>query len=282
MKAPKSNAGAKPRAIAHGSRGSGANPRATLAATVFGWALSLLVVAGAAKVSLVVLHAVDDTSVTWINPWFAIAFLTEDLRLVAAFAAVVAALTWLGRMRPAGRRLTAIAIAIATVHAVLGFWMALNIPVARFFSTPLTYSFLHATGSALGDSIAGYASLPNVGIPIVVWAVGLAFARWVRPRLHPSPRLMVVVALAALFVLALGPMAVRRVDTLGLHRNAVIALGETTLARWFSRRNDARPPLSSPACAPLRSTGTEPARPHNRMPRCQAAVRASKAPRKVP
>jgi arylsulfatase A-like enzyme len=106
---------------------------------------------------------------------------------------------------------------------------ALNVPVARFFATPLTASMLTAAGGALADSVLGYVNLSNaLGISVIL-GVGLLLARRRLPALGARP---LVVLGSVLGVLAIaGAVLARRVDTLGLHRNAVSALGLTALAR---------------------------------------------------
>ncbi len=211
---------------------------------VFGWWLALLVVAVGAKLALVGLRIADDGRAGVSGGWGALAVVTEDLRLAALFAGFVALA---GLARGAARERFASA-AVTGVFVLLSAWIAVNVPIARLLSTPLTYGFLHATGSALGDSIARYATLSNIGLPLVLLAGGLAFARWVRPRLAPGRAPQIAIATVTLALLALGPLAIRRSETAGLHRNAVLALCATTAARWFAPTRAARPPLASPAC----------------------------------
>ncbi len=211
---------------------------------MFGWWLALLVVAVSAKLALLGLRVVDDGRTGIVGGWGALALVTEDLRLATVFALFVAVA---GRARgPRGERLAG--GAVAAVFVVLTVWIAINVPIARLLSLPLTYGFLHATGSALGDSIARYATLPNLGLPLALIAGGLAFARWARPRVAPGRRPLLAIGLVTAGLLALGPVAIRRSETTGLHRNAVLALVETAAARWFGARRPARPALSAPVC----------------------------------
>jgi arylsulfatase A-like enzyme len=217
--------------------------------TAWGWGISLFLVAMGARVSLAVLHALDNGWALLATPWFLLTFLVEDVELAFAFAALAAGLDQIGRSAPSqARRCDRVTLAL---FMALTFWIVLNIPVARFFSTPLTYSLLHATGSALEDSIAGYLSVSNVGLPILIWIGGRTFAFQIRPLLRPSRRWVYGSTAALIVVLACYPFASRRVDTLGLHRNAVFALLETTLARWRPNAATARPTLTSAACAPV-------------------------------
>jgi hypothetical protein len=81
----------------------------------------------------------------------------------------------------------------------------------------------------------------------VLLAGGLAFARWVRPRIAPGRAVLLASALAAVVLLALGPIAIRRSET--------AAFTGTPCWRWPRPRPRAglrpaaaRPELTSPAC----------------------------------
>lgn len=236
----------RPAGAAATSLASGPGPSVTIA---WGWGISLLLVAAAARVSLATLHAVDNGWALLTTPWFLLTFLAQDVELAFAFAALVAGIDLVGRTSPFLR--WKIDLVPMALYMALSFWIVLNIPVARFFSTPLTYSLLHATGSALQDSIAGYLSVTNVGLPILIWVGGRTFAFQIRPKLRPSRRWIYASTAALLVLLAWYPFASSRVDTLGLHRNAVIALLETTLAHGRPHAVAARPTLTSAACAPV-------------------------------
>jgi hypothetical protein len=105
------------------------------------------------------------------------------------------------------------------LYAGLALYAAVNVPVARVLSTPLTWPLLQAAGGPLSDSIFRYATWPNLASIAAV--LGIA---WLSPRLlrnyRPGP---VAVAASVLFV-AVGPAAAREVETVGLERNAVAAV----------------------------------------------------------
>jgi len=207
------------------------------------WITSFAILAAAAKVALVLLCLADGGGRAWLRPLAVVAFLYDDVRMALLFALVTGAFLYLQR-RWAGSRW-----ALAAVHGALTFWIAFNVPVARQLSSPMTYAFLHATGSALGDSIASYATPLNLIVPAALWLGGLALPWLPRGRWRPSRRTAVVAgAVAAVWILA-GPAAVSRVDTRGLHRNAVLALVETSLARG-APGDQLVPPLDAPACRP--------------------------------
>ena len=205
------------------------------------WVLSFLLVAASAKLVLVALRLLDGGA-TWARPAAVIAFLHDDLRMAVLFALLTVGLSRLARRWPPGRHLLAVS------YGALTFWIAFNIPVARQLSSPMTYAFLHATGGALGDSIASYATPINLGLPAALWLGGLALPRLLR-GFRPSRSVLVIGAAATVILLLAGPTALARVDTLGLHRNAVLALLETTLGRRAPAAT-ALPRLDGPGCRP--------------------------------
>src|SRR6266478_4505118 len=130
------------------------------------WIVALLVVLVSAKLALFLLLAADGGGGWPAGGWTVIALLHEDLRLVGAFAllvvtAAVVAARWPGCAR--GAR-----IAVAVVYVSLSLWTALNVPIARQLTSPLTYAFLHATGGAISDSIGGYVTVTNIGVPLAL------------------------------------------------------------------------------------------------------------------
>src|SRR4029079_6799536 len=131
------------------------------------------------------------------------ALVHEDVRLVVAFAVFVALAGALARARPGLSR--AARLAVATVYVALTFWTAFNVPVARQLSSPLTYAFLHATGSAISDSISVYLTPFNLGLPLGLWAGALALPRLLARRPSPSRRALVVAGVAGAAILLLGP-----------------------------------------------------------------------------
>jgi Sulfatase len=116
------------------------------------------------------------------------------------------------------------------LYAVIAAYAALNVPIAAVLSTPLTRPLLRAAGNAVADSIAHYvtsANLLGASFPLLA-AAGLPLwcRRW-RPRLNP------VIVVSAVSLVLLGPYAVSRVDTRGLHRNAVGAIVSTSMPRLW-------------------------------------------------
>jgi arylsulfatase A-like enzyme len=123
--------------------------------------------------------------------------------------------------------------------------VALNVPVARVFSTPTTYAFLHGAGSALSDSFAVYLTPANLGVPVgLILLAALLPQALARLRLSPGRRTSLL-ALGGL-ALVLAPWASGAVTTLGLHRNALVTLVSTTLAQQDADRR-ASAPVNRPA-----------------------------------
>jgi len=142
--------------------------------------------------------------------WTPIAYLWQDFLVVALFAALDFLL-----------RKPKFAWAL---YAIIVLYSAVNVPVARVLSTPLTWPLLRATGVALSDSITYYVTWGNALLMLLIVAASIGFPflfRNVRPR-------TVVITCAVLIIFAmLGPLAIGRIDTLGLHRNAIAAIAWT-------------------------------------------------------
>ena len=177
-----------------------------------------------AKLLVLLLRASDGGAPPPAIAWPAL--IHHDVIVIGAFVTVDALLS---------TRARAANIVLWIIYGCLALLTAVNVPVARLFATPLTYSMLGATGGALSDSIFGYATATNVlAVAVVVVAAALG------PRLRIRKRGLAIGA-GALIVLAIwGSFAARRVDTLGLHRNGVTALVLTGFARLGSPAETAR------------------------------------------
>jgi hypothetical protein len=217
--------------------------------------LGLLATLVAAKAALLGARIADGIAPP-LGPWLPLALLHEDVRLVVVFAAFAASAAALARARP--RLARPARIVVAAVYGALTFWTAFNVPVARQLSSPLTYAFLHATGSAISDSISVYLTPFNLGLPLALWAGALALPRLLARHPSPSRRALVVAGVAGAAILVLGPTSARRAGVSGFHRNAVVTIVETTLNRHAGRATAGPPPLTSPACRPLVDPGAAP------------------------
>jgi glucan phosphoethanolaminetransferase (alkaline phosphatase superfamily) len=151
------------------------------------------------------------------TPW---AYLWQDTVVVLLFAALDRATRrkqpWVGWV----------------VYSLLVLYVAVNVPVACTLATPLTWPMLRAARGTLGDSIAHHATAANViRLTLILATAGtLPFVlKRVLPRLSLRARAAVVVA--AFVALPLGPVAARRLPTLGLDRNVFAVLVTTALPR---------------------------------------------------
>jgi len=152
--------------------------------------------------------------------WMPIAYLWQDAAVAGAFWIVDFALRRTRR-------------AAWTAYAVFVVYVAATLPATRVMSTPMTWTMWRAAGGAIGDSIWMYATPGNVG-----WIAAVLSAAAVTPLVvRRSPRSAGPGASRALgfamlaLVAALGPLAVTRIDTHGLDRNAWSALAITAVPR---------------------------------------------------
>lgn len=111
--------------------------------------------------------------------------------------------------------------ASTALYALIVAYTAVNVPVTRALSSPLTLTMLRAAGGALLDSIRHYVTTVNVLAMLAVLAAG-GVVPWLLAR--AGPRVRAGATLASLAILVVGPLAAPRVATVGLHRNAVTAL----------------------------------------------------------
>lgn len=196
---------------------TGNQPARWLPAATWQRALTLAVGLGAAKVALVALRIADGGGGPLLDVAAPFALLHQDALLVGGFALVDLALS-------RARLERALWVALWSLLAYAAF----NVAVARVFSTPLTVSMLGAAGGALSDSIFAYVTASNLTAMVFVLCAAIFVAR---RRALPSRR-RVTLALSVVLALGLfGPAAAARVETLGLHRNAAVALAATGFAR---------------------------------------------------
>jgi len=147
------------------------------------------------------------------------------------------------------------AVAAWTIYAALVAYVALNVPVTRVLSTPLTWTMLRAAGGPLKDAVLHYASAANLVALLIPLALGVLLpacvvtqrARRARSYLGlgfldagfdslsnrysvPSVASELILATACAIVV-LGCYASSRIDTRGLDRNAFGALVATAIPR---------------------------------------------------
>jgi glucan phosphoethanolaminetransferase (alkaline phosphatase superfamily) len=130
-----------------------------------------------------------------------------------------------------------------TLYIGLVSYAAINVPLARLTSSPLTVQMFRATGSALSDSIAHHLTATNVAFMALIgfFATALPFAI---KRL--SPRICVGLFGPILLVVALGFWFPKRPATA---RNAFTVLGQSAWPRVHARalHDDWRRPITPPS-----------------------------------
>jgi phosphoglycerol transferase MdoB-like AlkP superfamily enzyme len=217
----------------------------------FGLALALLAVA--ARAVVVVGQATVADRHAWATFWAVPALWGQDLALVAVLTSAAALAAWSSREFARRWRIgRALAWAGRIGYAAVALWIAINVPVALVLSSPVTAGLLHATGGALGASFRAYLTPVNLGAPLALLVLAWSAPRAQVLRRWRAGRGLSVLAVVLVALAALGPLARTRVDTRGLHRNAVVALVETA---W--RRQQAGAALQGfalPACAPTDTT----------------------------
>jgi arylsulfatase A-like enzyme len=184
----------------------------------------LFLVFCAAKVALVALRVVDGGEAAFASPAAVLVLLYQDAGVALAWAALdITALGLFSAQERVVNRGGWIAYALAVLY------VAVNVPIARVFSTPLTHSMLGATGGALLDSISAYLSAANGLAVVAVGAVGALAPRALRAGL--STKRTLASALVLLVAVFGGAVLAPRIETLGLHRNALLTMALTTGAR---------------------------------------------------
>jgi len=194
-------------------------------------ALALFLVLAVAKAAMLAAGALAP------SPWLLPACFAEDALVALAFAALDRAL---GRPRLGW-----------ALYGALALWAAVNVPVGRLLSTPLTAPMLRAARGALLDSVAHHATVAGLAPAAIVVAVALLLPFALRRAPRPGWR----VALAGAALAASGPVALARVETLGLHRSAPLAalrglFPRAEAAGWLAARES---PFPAPAGEDLRA-----------------------------
>ena len=154
-----------------------------------------------------------DRELRW-SAWTPLAFVWQDLLIVALYAGFdwVARRAWMSW----------------TVYALLVGYVAINVPIARVLSSPLTVPMLRAASGTLADSIFYYVTATN--LLNVAAVLSLAVSLPIMLRSLPTARLANAM-IAVVPLVLLGPTASARVETEGLHRNSVVAIVSTALPR---------------------------------------------------
>jgi glucan phosphoethanolaminetransferase (alkaline phosphatase superfamily) len=146
-------------------------------------------------------------------PWALAAYVWQDCLVVLLFA---------GLERIAAKRLSW-ALYIAAV-----LWAAINVPVARMMSTPLTWAMLRAAGGPLLDSIKHQATPGNLLSMLLIAVVAT-----IAPLLFKRMRWGLVTAL--IVVVITGAATSNSIETLGRERNAFVVLVTSAFSRVEAR-----------------------------------------------
>ncbi len=166
---------------------------------------SLLLVFVLAKLVMVWGHAAPVTG------WSLVAYVWQDVSVALAFGVFDIALERIGAP-------SRIAWAIYSMAAI---YAAINIPVGRVLSTPLTRPMLRAARGPLADSMRVYLTASNILMVTFVLAAAAGLP-WLMRR---APRQFAKFAVAGAVAIALlGPLTSSHADTRGMDRNVVTAL----------------------------------------------------------
>jgi phosphoglycerol transferase MdoB-like AlkP superfamily enzyme len=171
--------------------------------------------------------------VPW-DVWILPALLWQDVAVALVFAAVERAASG-SRIGTAATR---------ALYWVLVVYAAINVPVARVLSTPVTWPMVRATRGALSDSLALHITWPHVLLVLLVLGVAAGLPA-VLGRIRPRRPMLV---LAAIPMVITGPVALARTDTAGLHRNPLFAMVSSLFPRVHARHEAAdwrEPPFES-------------------------------------
>lgn len=179
------------------------------------WIGSLFLVLAFARLVVIVLRTGDGVRP---SGWLVLASMRDSA--IAALALAVAVGIF-------GEPPTILALGVYVPWCVAA---VVNVPVSRVFGTSTTAMMLGASGGAISDSFGPYVKASNVlGVGAVIVA---AFATTFMPWFLEAPPLFVGLAVLAIA----SHVAVRRTRTRGIHRDPVVTLVRTRLARRAPRR----------------------------------------------
>jgi glucan phosphoethanolaminetransferase (alkaline phosphatase superfamily) len=153
-----------------------------------------------------------------VTEWTLAAYVWQDAMVALAFGAFDIAMQRIGTP----------ARIVWAVYWVGAIYAAINIPVGRVLSTPLTRPMLRAARGPLADSILVYLTASNI-LLVASFLAAAACLPWLMGRLPRQFARSSVVC--AIVVVLIGPAASSRVDTRGMDRNVVTALIDTGLPR---------------------------------------------------
>ncbi len=159
-----------------------------------------------------------------LSAWAPIAYLWQDVLVALLFAGV--------------DRLVRRPRVSWTIYIALTIYVAINLPLWRLLSSPMTWPMLHATRGPMADSILHHLTLENLLLigPVLITASLIPF---LLRRIRLQRRAVTGLSIGAGAIISLGPLAVTQTDTGGLHRNVCVALLTTAMPRVAAQPNAA-------------------------------------------
>jgi arylsulfatase A-like enzyme len=149
------------------------------------------------------------------SAWTPLALFWQDALIAFLFGVIDSAL----RRKP---------VLAWVLYCLIVVYAAVNVPITRILSSPLTWQMSQATGGALADSIKHYFTAATFAQIGVVALAALGFGIVIRQLNTTWTR----ISSGVLAALALGgAFAARQVDCSGVHRNALVAFIDSTLPR---------------------------------------------------
>jgi hypothetical protein len=149
-----------------------------------------------------------------LTPWAPLAYLWQDVLVALLFLPID---LWARRAWPGW-----------LLYGLVSLYAALNVPIARVTSSPLTWSMLRATRGTLADSIGHHLTAVNLLLMLLTLLPGAVLPYVTR---RAGRRTAIAFAALSVPVLVLGPFAALRVETQGHQRNAITALAAGVLPR---------------------------------------------------
>jgi hypothetical protein len=236
-------------------------------------AAALLIAFVVAKVAVVPFHL-------WgAAPWAPIALLWQD--------ALVALMFW---VVDRGSARTRFSRALSFSYWLLIAYVAINVPVGRALSTPLTMPMLRAAGGPLADSFRMYLTFTNVLLMAAVLATGFLPGAFQRITAFRPTRRRAAFAVAAFVLLAaLGPIASARFLHVRLRpqcardarRERASARRRGATRRRLARVSSRHSPSGRRARAPQRHRPLAPTSSSSASNRRRPSISASTAPRAI-
>jgi arylsulfatase A-like enzyme len=165
--------------------------------------------------------------------WTPIAYFWQDVMVALAFSLLEIGRPWLGPWFSSWFS----PWLSWTIYGTAVSYAAINVPVARVLSTPLTWPMIGAAGGALSDSIRYHATPLNLALLSLTLAAGVTLPLLLRRKQMPPQAALII---PALLVVILGPFASARIDTIGRDRNAILSLATTALPRLSARGADVK------------------------------------------